>query len=133
MNYSIVAIPGIVLFSILVACEIYPSMYGFINPIYMWVTISTVGIPCILAALLLSSLKWFTNSQVTWRWPVFALVLVLLTIPSVVIFVNAWLAFHPNDGPALGYMGLFYIGTAQVWIPALVLWGWRIGKLNAKA
>jgi hypothetical protein len=121
-HYYKIAMPGGVSLTILGLCLLMPSLFDIVNPIYLWMAISTIGIPTVLASILFYYFDKILNMKVNAL--VLAITLIILTIPSTWIFIESWLYFYPSDGPGLGYMGIFYIGSAPVWLPLIIFWSW---------
>lgn len=49
-----------------------------------------------------------------------------------IFFIEIWLHFKPSDGPALGYMGVFYLGYAYLWLPMLIILTFYVTKVPNK-
>ena len=123
--------PGFILIGLQLTCLMFPELFLIFNPIYLWVSLATIGIPCILATILVwvgQRYRLFEVPTLVWL----AGLLVVLTLPSLLIFVKTWLYFSPDAGPALGYMGIFYFGTAPIWLPLLILWSWFSLRKNSQ-
>lgn len=120
--YYKIAMPGGVFLTLLGWGLLMPSLFDIVNPIFLWIALSTIGIPTVLASFLFYYFDKILKIKVNAL--ALAITLIVLTIPSTWIFMTSWLNFYPDDGPSLGYMGIFYIGSAPVWLPLIIFWSW---------
>jgi hypothetical protein len=121
-RYFTIAMPGGLILTVLGLCLLMPSLFEIVNIIFLWIALSTIGIPTILASIWFYYLDKTSSMKVTAL--ALAITLIVLTIPSTLIFVDSWLYFYPSDGPGLGYIGIFYIISAPVWLPLIIFWSW---------
>lgn len=99
---------------------IFPNK--FYSIIYLWVAICTIVLPCLFTSLIFWLFKIPSLIKNIKILRIFlAISLIILTIPSMFIFTETWLYFEPGDGPALGYLGVFYIFSAFLWLPCLII------------
>jgi hypothetical protein len=121
-RYYTIAMPGGLILTVLGLCLLMPSLFEIVDIIFLWIALSTIGIPTILASILFYYLDKTSSTKVNAL--ALAVTLIALTIPSTLIFVDSWLYFYPSDGPGLGYMVIFYIVSAPVWLPLIIFWSW---------
>jgi heme/copper-type cytochrome/quinol oxidase subunit 4 len=121
-RYYTIAMPGGLILTVLGLCLLMPSLFEIVDIIFLWIALSTIGIPTILASILFYYLDKTSSTKVNAL--ALAITLIVLTIPSTLIFIDSWLYFYPSDGPGLGYMGIFYIVSAPVWLPLIICWSW---------
>jgi len=116
------ASPGIVLILLLAACLNFTSLTDIINPVVLWIGLITLGIPSLILSPILYCVHRFVGAKLN----VFetALALFILHFPAFKILIETWLYFSPSDGPALGYMGIFYLLGAPYWLPFFIGWSW---------
>lgn len=133
VTFLIVAFPGIVLIGAQIFCELYPTLYEIINPLLVLLAVPTVGIPCILGSAIfyvLYRIGYFGGNS--WPWPVLSLILVLLTIPSFIIYLIVLANIDPDQLTVFGYSIPLYILTVHFWVPPLLFWGWLTRRLIEK-
>jgi hypothetical protein len=116
------ALPGIVLVSVLGICLAVPALFEVVNLVVLWIGFITLGIPTLVASPVLFILYKFKNTKLNAVET--GLFLFILHIPAFFILIGTWLHFNPSDGPALGYMLLFYIFGIPYWLPLFIGWCW---------
>jgi len=133
MDHFKLALVGITLIVIQFIGILFPSIFMIINPVYLWVALCTIGIPCLLVSLAfrIFRISKFVINKNKLRVTL-VISLIVATIPATNIFVELWLSFKPSDGPAIGYIGMFYINTAHIWIPLLILIALYVTKMPNK-
>lgn len=87
------------------------------NPVYILILLITIGLPCLFASPIVWYYAEFLSKKLSFLES--GILMLLLTLPSFPATINIWLHFHPHDGPALGYLGLFYIMGSPLWLPLL--------------
>ena len=134
MEHLKLAMPGLALIAIQLIGIVVPQIFYVVNPVYLSVAICTVGLPCLFVSSIFWALRLFSFfKKINLFRVVLAISLIISTIPSMVLFIEVWLYFKPSDGPALGYMGIFYISFAYVWLPFLVILTLYVTKVPNKA
>jgi len=134
MNLLLLSIPGIVLICMQLISIVFPTLELPFEPITLWVAITTVGLPCLLLAILtfiFSIFGWSNNIKAEWVQTAFFLI--FLTLPSYMIFLAIWLEYRPDDGPLLIVLGLGNVFTIMYWGPVLFAWSWFLSKISTAA
>lgn len=133
MEHLKLAMPGLALIAIQLIGLVVPQIFYLVNPVYLWIAICTVGLPCLFISVIFWALRLFKFFKKTYVFRIFlAISLIISTIPSMIFFIEVWLHFKPSDGPALGYMGIFYLGYAYLWLPMLIILTFYVTKVPNK-
>ena len=134
MNLLLLSIPGIVLICMQLISIVFPTLELPFEPIALWVAITTIGLPCMLLAILkfiFSLFGWPNNIKAEWVQTAFFLI--FLAFPSYMIFLAIWLEYRPGDGPLLIVLGLGNVFTIMYWGPVLFAWSWFVSKISTAA
>ena len=83
MEHLKLAMPGLALIAIQLIGIVVPQIFYLVNPVYLWIAICTVGLPCLFISFIFWALRLFKLFKKTYVFRIFlAISLIITTIPS---------------------------------------------------